>query len=150
MSSKPSQPSANSQRGVVAVAGVVIVSAVAGVAIWRVSGSPKKAPGLALCQAIQNVASYNAAHPPKHTYPDLNATLTYAHSQYAAVSSVPTSQVSNLSGAISSSEAMIKVIHLITSHQKFTVGQDKASFKQILLWRKTTKALTSYQQSNCK
>ena len=131
------------------VSGVLVVASVVGVGIWKATPNSKTSAGRNLCTAIASVASYNVAHPPKHTYPDLKTTLSYAEGEYSNVSPVPSSEAHVLATAVGTLRSMIAVIDRIEHHDKFTVAQDKASFNDILVWRKTASALSKWQKSAC-
>lgn len=149
MPSHSEQPRSNQQHRIVVILTALIVVSVAGVAIWRSEPSHQTSASESLCTELALVASYNASHPPKHTYPDLKATLTFANRHYASVVHPPAIEVSNLAKAVSSSSAMIDVIDKIMAKQSFTSAQNKASLNDILIWRKSTNALTHWQKSHC-
>jgi hypothetical protein len=136
-------------RVAIVISGVLVVAVAIGVGIWKSSSSAKTAAGPNLCTAIASVASYNTAHPPKHTYPDLKATLSYAEGEYSIVSPVPSSEAHVLATAVGTLRSMITVIDRIERHDKFTVAQDKASFNDILVWRKTASTLSKWQKAHC-
>ena len=131
---------------------LVALLAVTGVVVLRGSSTPKSTtmtPTAQVCTALANIAAYDAQHPPKHTYPDLDATLTYDHGQFAAISAPAAAVKSAVTAATKSSQAMIDVVGRIMKHATFTKAQDLASYRDITVWKKARASLATWRKTAC-
>jgi len=131
--------------------GVVIVAGVALGAISLKSGSTKKSVALPtnICGAWKAISTYNAAHPPQHTYSDLKTSLTYSYNALNAVTTAPPAISNDLGQAVSSSKAMIVVIDQIIAKTNLSKAQKTASLNEIKLWASSTKAIATWSKSHC-
>jgi len=128
---------------------IVLVAAV-GTTLALRSSTSKASPTKALCTALANIAANGKAHPPKHTYPDLKATLTYDHEQFASVKVSPTSIAGPASTATASSAALLADIATIQSKVKMSKARLNAAINDIKVWKKANASLSTWQKATCK
>ena len=128
---------------------VVLVAGIATALVLRTS-SPTVSPTKALCTALANIATYGKQHPPKHTYPDLQATLTYDHAQFAKVTVAPPAIAGPAATASSSSAALLVDIAQLETKVKMSKARLSAAIADIKTWKKASASLTTWQKATCK
>ena len=128
---------------------VVLVAGIATTLVLR-TASPTVTTTKALCTTLANIAHYGVKHPPKRTYPDLKATLTYDHAQYAAVKVAPPTMAGAVATATSSSAALLADIALLDTKVKVKKSVLNAAIANIKTWRKANASLATWQKATCK
>ena len=133
------------------VSGAVVVVGVATGLILSSGGSSTKTSALPtnLCGAWKAMSTYNAAHPPQHTYPDLKRSLTSSYDALSAVTTAPQPVSSNLGEAVKASRAMITVVDEIIAKKNLSAAQKTASLNDIKVWASSTKAIATWSKSHC-
>lgn len=137
---------------VAAVAVVLVVAVLAGVlALAHVGPFARSASARTsspLCTAVVDIDAYAKAHPAQRTVRSIYETLAYDHSALLGVP--PTGAMgSNVTSALSSSEALVYDSQILLKGQKLTAGQDNAAKIQIGTWHKTLAAITAWSAKNC-
>jgi len=128
---------------------LVLVAAV-GTTVALRSSTAKVSPTKALCTALANIATYGKAHPPKRTYPDLQATLTYDHAQFAKVTGAPTAIAGPAATATTSSAALLVDIAQLETKVKMSKARLTAAIADIKTWKQASASLTTWQKATCK
>jgi len=128
---------------------VLVVAAIGTTLVLR-SSSSKASPTKELCGVLANIAAYGAKHPPKHTYPDLKATLTYDHGQFASVTVAPPAIAGPAATATASSAALLADIATIQAKVKMSKASLNAAINDIKVWKKANASLSTWQKATCK
>jgi hypothetical protein len=147
--SESREPRSSSRNYLIAfVIPVVLVAAVSLTFLFH--SSPKTSPAKALCTALTYISENGKKHPPKHTYPDLKASLIYDHAQFASVTSAPAAIAGPTATATKSSAALLDDIALIQSKVKLSKARLNAAINDIKVWKKANAALAKWQKATCK
>jgi hypothetical protein len=144
------QTSSMSRNYLIGILVPIVLVAAIGTTLALRSSTPKASPTKALCTALANIAAYGKAHPPKRTYPDLKATLTYDHAQFASVKVAPAAIAGPASTATTSSAALLADIATIQSKVKMSKAALNAAITNIKTWKKANASLSTWQKATCK